>query len=215
MLTWTITRNDVTSVDVEMCGTRATRARIFPRATSECAGSMPGRAPARTTARRSDIEGAAPDATRCAPGEPSLVPIQVSEIPFPGPASPPDASWTKPAKNSPTSQCLRTTVVLDAFGVVIRTSRRHARPRRGESGSCPASGRNAIRNLCHFDKALKPVGARAREWPGKETGKPPGGPQSRIARRQLQLPRARAFGRQRNCLGHGCPRLSCHRGNDL
>jgi len=159
-----------------------------------------------------NIEGAAPDATRCAPGEPSLAPIQVSEIPFPGPASPLDVGCdAKPAKNSPSSQSVRTTVVPDALGAVVRTSRRRRRPRWGirvafrlvdgmRSESCAISPRHSSAQARAPENAL-----------GRKPESHPEGPSSRIARRQLQLPRARALGRKRNCLGHGRPRLSCPR----
>jgi hypothetical protein len=147
-------------------------------------------------------------------GKPSLVPSQVREIPFSGPASLPDVSWTKPAKNSPSSQCPRTTVVLNAFGAVERTSRRFLASRAVD----PRLG--GLADEC----SPKPVPfrqgtqAHGRARPTMSLGRKPeapGEPQSRIARRQLQLPRARAFGRKRNGLGQGRPRLCCPRGNDL
>ena len=193
MLAWTITRNDVTSVNVEPGDTRGARARIFPRATSECAGSMLERARARYHNETIEHRGSGAGRDSVRPGvRPSLVPIQVREIPFSGPASLPDASRTKPVKNSPPSQCVRTTVVLDAFGAVIRTSRRDGRP--------DALNRGCVRQAGGCD--AKPVPfrhhthARGRAGPTMSLGRKPeapGEPQSRIARRQLQLPRARAL----------------------
>lgn len=215
MLAWTITRNDVTSVNVETCGTRGARARIFPPATSECAGSTPGRAPARYRSKTIEHRGSGAGRDSERPGvKPSLIPIQVREIPFSGPASLPDASLTKPAKNSPSSQCLRTTVVLDAFGAVIRTSRRSRRSNAVNPG-CVRQAGGCDPKPVPFRHRTQPRG-RARPTMGLgRKPEAPGQPQSRIARRQLQLPRARAFGQNCNCLGQGRPRLSCSCGNDL
>jgi hypothetical protein len=212
MLTWTITRNDVTSVNVEMCGTRGACARIFPRAPSECAGSTPGRAPARYHSETIEHRGSGAERDSERPGvKPSLVPIQAREIPFSGPASLPDVVLgqtcqkltiaSMPADNGCTGRLRSCRTNVQAFWA----------SRGSESGLCSVS-RRMRSETCAISPPHSTTRARAPDnEPGKDTGSPRRAP-VRIARRQLQLPRARAFGRNCNSLGQGCPRLSCPAG---
>ena len=183
------------------------RARLPNAPARRPGGRRPG-----TTARRSNIEGAAPNATQSAPGSSlpwspsksarfrSLVRRRSPDVVL-GQTCQKLTIASMPADNGCTGRLRSCRTNVQAFWA----------SRGSESGLCSANGRMRSETC-----AISPThsSARARgpdNEPGKDTGSPRRAP---VPHRTATAAASTGEGIGRNCnsLGQGCPRLSCPAG---